>query len=159
MCVCVCVCVSVYTHACMCTCVQIIMLKLCSVCKSLCCRLYHFFWAWNGVCVCVCVCACARVRVCVCACVRVCVRVYVCVCVHACVCACVNACVYISFQSELVGLARQCGLSQRQIQTWFRHRRNQLRPSNTRKFCEASWVHWRTHILVSGHLLLLPVIL
>ncbi|CAL8348829.1 unnamed protein product, partial [Gadus morhua 'NCC'] len=42
-------------------------------------------------------------------------------------------------QSELVGLARQYGLSQRQIQTWFRHRRNQQRPSNTRKFCEASW--------------------
>ncbi|CAL8395986.1 unnamed protein product [Boreogadus saida] len=42
-------------------------------------------------------------------------------------------------QSELVGLARQCGLSQRQIQTWFRHRRNQQRPSNSRKFCEASW--------------------
>ncbi|XP_071782071.1 ceramide synthase 4a [Centroberyx gerrardi] len=42
-------------------------------------------------------------------------------------------------QSEVVSLVKQCGLSQRKIQTWFRHRRNQDRPSNTKKFCEASW--------------------
>lgn len=42
-------------------------------------------------------------------------------------------------QSEVVSLSKQCGLSQRKIQTWFRHRRNQDRPSNTKKFCEASW--------------------
>ncbi|CAJ1060625.1 ceramide synthase 2-like [Xyrichtys novacula] len=42
-------------------------------------------------------------------------------------------------QSEIVVLGKQCGLSQRKIQTWFRHRRNQDRPSNTKKFCEASW--------------------
>ncbi|CAB1324466.1 unnamed protein product [Coregonus sp. 'balchen'] len=42
-------------------------------------------------------------------------------------------------QSEVLGLGKQCGLSQRQIETWFRHRRNQDRPSNTKKFCEASW--------------------
>ncbi|KAM7388206.1 hypothetical protein PAMP_024398 [Pampus punctatissimus] len=42
-------------------------------------------------------------------------------------------------QSEVVSLGKQCGLSQRKIQTWFRHRRNQDRPSNTKKFCEASW--------------------
>lgn len=42
-------------------------------------------------------------------------------------------------QSEAVSLGKQCGLSQRKIQTWFRHRRNQDRPSNTKKFCEASW--------------------
>ncbi|XP_038163873.1 ceramide synthase 2-like [Cyprinodon tularosa] len=42
-------------------------------------------------------------------------------------------------QSQVVSLGRQCGLSQRKIQTWFRHRRNQDRPSNTKKFCEASW--------------------
>ncbi|XP_027145928.1 ceramide synthase 2 [Larimichthys crocea] len=42
-------------------------------------------------------------------------------------------------QSEVVNLGKQCGLSQRKIQTWFRHRRNQDRPSNTKKFCEASW--------------------
>ncbi|XP_006803352.2 ceramide synthase 2-like [Neolamprologus brichardi] len=42
-------------------------------------------------------------------------------------------------QSEVVGLGKQCGLSQRKIQTWFRHRRNQDRPSSTKKFCEASW--------------------
>ncbi|XP_039984716.1 ceramide synthase 2-like isoform X2 [Xiphias gladius] len=42
-------------------------------------------------------------------------------------------------QSELVSLGKHCGLSQRKIQTWFRHRRNQDRPSNTKKFCEAFW--------------------
>uniref|UniRef100_A0A674C163 Ceramide synthase 4a n=1 Tax=Salmo trutta TaxID=8032 RepID=A0A674C163_SALTR len=42
-------------------------------------------------------------------------------------------------QSEVLGLGKHCGLSQRQIQTWFRQRRNQDRPSNTKKFCEASW--------------------
>ncbi|CAG08033.1 unnamed protein product [Tetraodon nigroviridis] len=42
-------------------------------------------------------------------------------------------------QGEVVSLGKQCGLSQRKIQTWFRRRRNQDRPSNTRKFCEASW--------------------
>lgn len=42
-------------------------------------------------------------------------------------------------QGELLSLGRQCRLSQRKIQTWFRRRRNQDRPSNTRKFCEASW--------------------
>uniref|UniRef100_A0A3P9PSH4 Ceramide synthase 4a n=1 Tax=Poecilia reticulata TaxID=8081 RepID=A0A3P9PSH4_POERE len=39
-------------------------------------------------------------------------------------------------QSQVVSLGRQCGLSQRKIQTWFRHRRNQDKPSNTKKFCE-----------------------
>uniref|UniRef100_A0A7N8WMU1 Ceramide synthase 4a n=1 Tax=Mastacembelus armatus TaxID=205130 RepID=A0A7N8WMU1_9TELE len=42
-------------------------------------------------------------------------------------------------QTEVASLVKQCGLSQRKIQTWFRHRRNQDRPSNTKKFCEASW--------------------
>ncbi|XP_034531347.1 ceramide synthase 4a [Notolabrus celidotus] len=42
-------------------------------------------------------------------------------------------------QSEVVALGKQCGFSPRKIQTWFRHRRNQDRPSNTKKFCEASW--------------------
>uniref|UniRef100_A0AAQ5XC71 Ceramide synthase 4a n=1 Tax=Amphiprion ocellaris TaxID=80972 RepID=A0AAQ5XC71_AMPOC len=44
-------------------------------------------------------------------------------------------------QSEVVSLGKQCGLSQRKIHTWFRHRRNQDRPSNTKKFCEASLFH------------------
>lgn len=42
-------------------------------------------------------------------------------------------------QSEVVSLEDQCGLSQRRIQTWFRRRRNVDRPTNTKKFCEASW--------------------
>ncbi|XP_056098654.1 ceramide synthase 4a isoform X1 [Rhinichthys klamathensis goyatoka] len=42
-------------------------------------------------------------------------------------------------QNDLVVLEKHCGLTQRQIQTWLRQRRNQDRPSNTRKFCEASW--------------------
>ncbi|XP_069006640.1 ceramide synthase 4a [Embiotoca jacksoni] len=42
-------------------------------------------------------------------------------------------------QSEVVSLAKQCGISQRKTQTWFKHRRNQDRPSSTKKFCEASW--------------------
>ncbi|XP_020494623.1 ceramide synthase 2 [Labrus bergylta] len=41
--------------------------------------------------------------------------------------------------SEVATLGKQCGLSQRKIQSWFRHRRNQDRPSNTKKFREASW--------------------
>ncbi|KAI2650742.1 Ceramide synthase 2 [Labeo rohita] len=42
-------------------------------------------------------------------------------------------------QNDLLLLEKQCGLNQRQIQAWLRQRRNQDRPSNTRKFCEASW--------------------
>ncbi|XP_043079880.1 ceramide synthase 4a [Puntigrus tetrazona] len=42
-------------------------------------------------------------------------------------------------QGDLLLLEKLCGLSQRQILTWLRHRRNQDRPGNTRKFCEASW--------------------
>lgn len=60
-------------------------------------------------------------------------------CEHPC-CMCEYVFVFVCIQSEVVGLGKQCGLSQRKIQTWFRHRRNQDRPSNTKKFCEASWV-------------------
>ncbi|XP_051930268.1 ceramide synthase 4a isoform X1 [Hippocampus zosterae] len=42
-------------------------------------------------------------------------------------------------QSELASLGKLFGLSQSKIQSWFRHRRNQDRPTNTKKFCEASW--------------------
>ncbi|XP_042605407.1 ceramide synthase 2-like [Cyprinus carpio] len=42
-------------------------------------------------------------------------------------------------QNDLLVLEKHCGLTPRQIQTWLRHRRNQDRPGNTRKFCEASW--------------------
>ncbi|KAK3513269.1 hypothetical protein QTP70_009689 [Hemibagrus guttatus] len=40
-------------------------------------------------------------------------------------------------QNELSSLMKQSGLTQKQIEIWFRHRRNQDRPSNTKKFCEA----------------------
>ncbi|KAI5101101.1 ceramide synthase 4 [Silurus meridionalis] len=42
-------------------------------------------------------------------------------------------------QSELVGLEKHCGLTPHQIQNWLRRRRNHDKPSNTKKFCEASW--------------------
>ncbi|XP_060725333.1 ceramide synthase 2 isoform X1 [Tachysurus vachellii] len=42
-------------------------------------------------------------------------------------------------QNELSNLMKQSSLTQKQIEIWFRHRRNQDRPSNTKKFCEASW--------------------
>ncbi|XP_010892721.2 ceramide synthase 2 [Esox lucius] len=42
-------------------------------------------------------------------------------------------------QSEIVSLMAQCDKTQRQIETWFRRRRNQDRPSHTKRFCEASW--------------------
>ncbi|XP_064184738.1 ceramide synthase 2-like isoform X2 [Anguilla rostrata] len=42
-------------------------------------------------------------------------------------------------QNEILGLTKQCDLTQRQVETWFRHRRNQDRPNNTRKFYEACW--------------------
>uniref|UniRef100_A0A673GVI6 Ceramide synthase 2-like n=1 Tax=Sinocyclocheilus rhinocerous TaxID=307959 RepID=A0A673GVI6_9TELE len=42
-------------------------------------------------------------------------------------------------QSEISSLVNQCNLTPRQVETWFRNRRNQDRPSNSKKFCEASW--------------------
>ncbi|XP_075953516.1 ceramide synthase 2-like [Anarhichas minor] len=42
-------------------------------------------------------------------------------------------------QSEIVRLMSLCGKTQRQIETWFRLRRNQDRPSFTKKFAEAAW--------------------
>ncbi|XP_076000914.1 ceramide synthase 2-like [Genypterus blacodes] len=42
-------------------------------------------------------------------------------------------------QSEMLDLMSQCGKTQRQIETWFRLRRNQDRPCRTKKFSEAAW--------------------
>nr|XP_046265336.1 ceramide synthase 2-like isoform X2 [Scatophagus argus]XP_046265337.1 ceramide synthase 2-like isoform X2 [Scatophagus argus] len=42
-------------------------------------------------------------------------------------------------QSEIVSLMSLCGKTQRQIETWFRLRRNQDRPCQTKKFGEAVW--------------------
>lgn len=63
-------------------------------------------------------------------------------------CMCKYVFVFVCVQNEVGSLGKQSGLSQRKIQTWFRHRRNQDRPSNTKKFCEASWVFvfLNTHI-------------
>ncbi|XP_034170805.2 ceramide synthase 2 [Pangasianodon hypophthalmus] len=41
--------------------------------------------------------------------------------------------------NELSSLMKQSGLTQKQVEIWFHHRRNQDRPSHTKKFCEASW--------------------
>uniref|UniRef100_A0A8C8M7C1 Ceramide synthase 4a n=1 Tax=Oncorhynchus tshawytscha TaxID=74940 RepID=A0A8C8M7C1_ONCTS len=41
---------------------------------------------------------------------------------------------------EVLGLGKQCGLSQRQMEPWFHHRRNQHRPSNTKKPCESTLI-------------------
>ncbi|CDQ70447.1 unnamed protein product [Oncorhynchus mykiss] len=40
-------------------------------------------------------------------------------------------------QSDIISLMAQCDKTQRQIETWFRHRRNHDRPSYTKRFCEA----------------------
>lgn len=42
-------------------------------------------------------------------------------------------------QSDIITLMSQCDKTQRQVETWFRHRRNVDRPSPFRKFAEASW--------------------
>ncbi|XP_029975854.1 ceramide synthase 2a [Salarias fasciatus] len=42
-------------------------------------------------------------------------------------------------QSSVVSLSKQTGCSVRQVQRWFRRRRNQDRPSKLKKFREASW--------------------
>ncbi|XP_043834258.1 ceramide synthase 4-like [Dromiciops gliroides] len=42
-------------------------------------------------------------------------------------------------KDELNHLASQCGLSERQAERWFRHRRNQERPLMSKKFSETCW--------------------
>ncbi|XP_006277638.1 ceramide synthase 4 [Alligator mississippiensis] len=42
-------------------------------------------------------------------------------------------------EQELISLAKQCDLPTKKVERWFRYRRNQDRPSLSKKFCEASW--------------------
>ncbi|KAJ8249467.1 hypothetical protein GJAV_G00235280 [Gymnothorax javanicus] len=42
-------------------------------------------------------------------------------------------------QLEIDGLSKKCGWSRRQVERWFRQRRNQDRPGVLKKFREASW--------------------
>uniref|UniRef100_A0A8B9LNT9 Ceramide synthase 4a n=1 Tax=Astyanax mexicanus TaxID=7994 RepID=A0A8B9LNT9_ASTMX len=42
-------------------------------------------------------------------------------------------------QGDVLSLEKHCGLTVRQIHNWLRLRRNQGKPSNTKKFCEATW--------------------
>ncbi|XP_072405095.1 ceramide synthase 2-like [Chiloscyllium punctatum] len=42
-------------------------------------------------------------------------------------------------QSDIEGLSKKCGLSPRQVERWFRRRRNLERPSVLKKFREACW--------------------
>ncbi|XP_049321838.1 ceramide synthase 4a [Astyanax mexicanus] len=42
-------------------------------------------------------------------------------------------------QGDVLSLEKHCGLTVRQIHNWLRLRRNQDKPSNTKKFCEATW--------------------
>ncbi|XP_068196964.1 ceramide synthase 2-like [Antennarius striatus] len=42
-------------------------------------------------------------------------------------------------QTDIVSLMSLCGKTQRQIEIWFRRRRNQDRPCQTKKFSEAAW--------------------
>ncbi|KAM8939351.1 ceramide synthase 2-like [Pelodytes ibericus] len=42
-------------------------------------------------------------------------------------------------ESEVRCLSIQCNMQNRQVERWFRCRRNQDRPSVSKKFCEASW--------------------
>ncbi|MED6260768.1 Ceramide synthase 2 [Ataeniobius toweri] len=42
-------------------------------------------------------------------------------------------------KSSVASLSKQTGYSERQVQRWFRRRRNQDRPSLLKKFREASW--------------------
>ncbi|XP_011820636.1 PREDICTED: ceramide synthase 3 [Mandrillus leucophaeus] len=42
-------------------------------------------------------------------------------------------------QTDIYGLAKKCNLTERQVERWFRSRRNQERPSRMKKFQEACW--------------------
>ncbi|XP_075467771.1 ceramide synthase 4 isoform X1 [Ascaphus truei] len=42
-------------------------------------------------------------------------------------------------EAEVCSLSVQCNMLSRQVEKWFRCRRNQDRPTTSKKFCEASW--------------------
>ncbi|KAF0881332.1 CERS3 synthase, partial [Crocuta crocuta] len=42
-------------------------------------------------------------------------------------------------QADIYGLAKKCNLTERQVERWFRSRRNQERPCKMKKFQEACW--------------------
>nr|XP_058911947.1 ceramide synthase 3 isoform X2 [Kogia breviceps] len=42
-------------------------------------------------------------------------------------------------QTDIYGLAKKCNLTERQVERWFRSRRNQDRPCRMKKFQEACW--------------------
>lgn len=72
--------------------------------------------------------------------------------IYSCGHAHVTPCVCVSFQSEIVVLMSQSGKTRRQIETWFRLRRSQDRPCQTKKFGEAAWVFPTvTKQLISPH--------
>lgn len=49
-----------------------------------------------------------------------------------------------TIQSSVEKLCKQTGWTERQVQRWFRRRRNQDRPNLLKKFCEARYKHTST---------------
>lgn len=54
-------------------------------------------------------------------------------------------------QTSIASLCKQTGYSERQVQRWFRRRRNQDRPSLLKKFREARYTHTHTFKHICTH--------